>query len=369
MRVPYVYLTTQFADPARYLKKIAAVAKRGDFTLGREVGEFEEKAARMLGVQHVVGVGSGTDAIYLTLKAIGIQAGDEVITAPNSFVATAAAIALAGARPVFVDVRDDYTIDPSRIEQAITGRTKAIIPVHLTGQPADMDTILALANRHQLLVLEDCAQAFLASYRGASVGTLGRAGAFSFHPLKVLHVWGDGGMVATNDADLARAVRLWRNHGLRSRNEVMFFAHNSRLDTIHAAVACALLPKVPAMVRKRQAIARLYDKLLAPLADAIRIPPRDPATSHAFTNYVVMAQNRDALIAFLSQRGIEAVVQYPTPIHLQPAAAYLGYRKGDFPVCERQADEIVTLPCNQHMSARDVRYVCSAIRMFYERRR
>lgn len=369
MRVPYVYLKKQFVRPGPYLKKIEAIARRGDFTLGREVEEFEEKAAQMLGVKHVVGVGNGTDAIYLTLKALGIGAGDEVITAPNSFVATAAAIALTGARPVFVDVRDDYTIDPRLIEKAITKQTRAIIPVHLTGQPADMDPILTLAKKYRLHVIEDCAQAFLASYYGTYTGTLGIAGAFSFHPLKILHVWGDGGMITTNDADLAGNLRLWRNHGLKSRNEVTFFAHNSRLDTIHATVASMLLPMMPTIVKKRQAIARLYDRLLAPLSDAIRIPPRNKMVSHTFTNYVIMAKNRDALIAFLSKKGIEAVVQYPTPIHLQPAASDLGYKKGDFLVCERQADEIITLPCNQYMTSLDVRYACEVIQSFYERRR
>lgn len=369
MRVPYVYLTKQFAHPRSYLKKIEAVAKRGDFTLGKEVAAFEEKAARMLDVKHAVGVGNGTDALYLTLRALGVGAGDEVITVPNSFVATAAAIALTGARPVFADVRDDYTIDPTRIEKAISKQTKAIIPVHLTGQPADMYPILTLVKKYTLHVIEDCAQAFLASYDGKYVGSFGIAGAFSFHPLKILHVWGDGGMITTNDADLAAKLRLWRNNGLKTRNNVAFFAHNSRLDTVQAAIASILLPTMPSIIRKRQAIARLYDKLLAPLSDAIALPPRNKTTSHTFTNYVIMAKNRDALIAFLSKKGIEAVVQYPTPIHLQPAASDLGYKKGDFPVCERQADGIATLPCNQYMSLRDVRYVCDAIQTFYERRR
>lgn len=369
MRVPYVYLKKQFAYPAKYLKKIEAIAKRGDFTLGKEVRAFEEKAARMLGVKHAIGVGNGTDALYLILRALEIGVGDEVITAPNSFVATAAAIALTGARPVFVDVRDDYTIDPTLIERAITRRTKGIIPVHLTGQTADMESIIALAKTYRMHVIEDCAQAFLASYDGACVGSFGVAGAFSFHPLKILHVWGDGGMITTNDSNLAAKLKLWRNHGLKTRNDVEFFGHNSRLDTIHAAVASVLLPTMSRIVRKRQAIARLYDERLRAAGDAIHIPLRNKTTSHTFTNYVIMAKNRDALIAFLSKKGIEAVVQYPTPIHLQPAASYLGYKKGDFPVCERQADEIVTLPCNQYMSLRDVRYVCDAIQTFYERRR
>lgn len=368
MKLPYVYLKKQFERPEAYLKKIEAVARRGDFTLGKEVSEFEEKAASMLGVRYAIGVGNGTDALYLTLKALGIGAGDEVITAPNSFVATTAAIALTHARPVFADVREDYCIDPDLVEKAITKKTKAIIPVHLTGQPADLYPLLALAKKHHLALVEDGAQAFLARYDGKCVGTLGRAGAFSFHPLKILHVWGDAGLITTNDTRLAASLKLWRNHGLKTRNDVAFFAPNSRLDTIHAAVALALLPHIPIAVKKRQVVARLYDQLLTPLENYVHIPDRNLCKApvvHTFTNYVVMAKRRDALIDYLAKQGIEAVVQYPIPIHLQEAAKYLGYKKGDFPVCEHQANEIVTLPCNQYMKKRDVEYICTTIHKFY----
>lgn len=367
-RVPYAYLTKQFARPAAYLQRIEAVARRGEFTLGKEVAQLEEKVASVLGVKHAIGVGNGTDALYLTLKALGIGAGDEVITAPNSFVATAAAIALTGARPVFADVRDDYTIDPVKVEPTITRRTKAMIPVHLTGQPCDMYPLLALAKKHRIHIVEDCAQAFLSSYDGKRMGTFGTAGAFSFHPLKILHVWGDGGMITTSDATLAARLKLWRNHGLKTRNDVAFFAANSRLDTVHAAVALALLPHMPMAVKKRQAVARLYDQLLTPLENYVHIPDRNLCKApvvHTFTNYVIMAKHRDSLITYLAKHGIEAVVQYPVPIHLQEAARYLGYKKGDFPVCERQANEIVTLPCNQYMTMREVRFVCKEIRSFY----
>lgn len=368
LKHPYVYLKKQFARPEKYLRKIEAVARRGDFTLGKEVTVFEAQAARMLGVKHVVGVGNGTDAIYLVLKALGIGVGDEVITAPNSFVATAAAIALTGARPVFADVRDDYTIDPVLIGKVITKKTKAIIPVHLTGQPADMKPIMAIAKRHNLAVVEDVAQAFLARYDGKYLGTIGTAGAFSFHPMKILHVWGDGGMITTNDGALAANLKLWRNHGLKTRNDVEFFAHNSRLDTIHAAIASVLLPQMPGVVKKRQAIARLYDQLLKPLVHSVHIPDRNLCAapqSHTYTNYVVMAKRRDDLIAYLAAQGIEAVIQYPIPIHRQKAARYLGYKKGDLPVCERQAGEIVTLPCNQYLKREDIVSVCRAIEKFY----
>lgn len=366
--MPYAYLKKQFERPGTYLKKIEAVARRGDFTLGKEVAVFEAQAAKILGVKHVIGVGNGTDALYLILKALGIGVGDEVITAPNSFVATAAAIALTGARPVFADVRDDYTIDPACIQKVITKKTKAIIPVHLTGQPADMKPIMAIAKRHHLAVVEDVAQAFLARYGSKYLGTIGTAGAYSFHPMKILHVWGDGGMITTNDATLATKLKLWRNHGLKTRNEVEFFAHNSRLDTIHAAIASVLLPQMPGVVKKRRSLAVLYDRLLKPLAGHVHVPDRNLCTApivHTYTNYVVMAKRRDALITYLAKQGIEAVIQYPTPIHLQKAARYLGYKKGDFPVCERQADTILTLPCHQYMTGRDVGQIVSVIQKFY----
>ncbi len=370
MKHPYVYLKKQFEHPEKYLRKIEAVARRGDFTLGKEVAIFEQEVAKTLHVNHVIGVGNGTDAIYLVLKALGIGVGDEVITAPNSFVATAAAIALTGARPVFADVRDDYTIDPELVSKAITKKTKAIIPVHLTGQPADMKPIMAIAKRHNVAVVEDVAQAYLARYDGKYLGTIGTAGAYSFHPMKILHVWGDGGMIVTNDAGLAANLKLWRNHGLKSRNEVEFFAHNSRLDTIHAAIASVLLPQMPGVVKKRQALAALYDRLFHPLAGHVHVPDRNLCTAphvHTYTNYVVMVERRDELIAYLAKQGIEAVIQYPIPIHLQKAARYLGYKKGDFPVCERQANEIVTLPCHQYMTARDVREIVSAIAGYYSK--
>ncbi len=369
MKVPYVYLRKQFAKPGSYLRDLEKIAKRGDFTLGREVRLFEKRAASLLGAKFAIGVGNGTDALYLSLKALGIGPDDEVITAPNSFVATAAAIALTGARPVFADVLDDYTIDPALIEKAVTKKSKIIIPVHLTGQPCDMGSIMAIAQKYNLFVVEDAAQAFLAKYDGKYLGTLGTTGAFSFHPLKILHVWGDGGLIVTNDEKVAVKLRLWRNHGLKTRNEVEFFANNSRLDTIHAAIALRMLGQLPGIVKKRQQIAAEYDRLIKDLAPHVRLPARtisQKPIAHTFTNYVVMCARRDELIAFLAKKGIEAVVQYPTPIHLLKAARYLGYKKGDFPVCEKQADTIVTFPCNQYMTTRDVEHVAHAIKEFYD---
>lgn len=368
-KVRYVYLEKQFEHPRPYFAKIARVVTRGDFTLGKELTKFEEKCAKILGVKYTIGVASGTDALYLPLRALGIKAGDEVITTPNTFVAAAAAIALTGARPVFVDVRDDYTIDPTLIERAITAKTRGIIPVHLTGNSADLYPILKIAKKHKLFVVEDAAQAFLTLYDKKPVGSFGLAGAFSFHPLKILHVWGDGGMITTNDARLADNLRLWRNHGLRSRNEVEFFAHNSRLHTLQAAVALTLLPHVPNIIEKRRKNADLYKKLLAFLEPMVHIPNNMCAapTRSIYANFVIQVQRREGLIKYLNKRGIEVVIQYPIPLHLQKAAAYLGYKKGDFPVAEKQADTILTLPNHQHLKTSEVRYVCESIIEFYSK--
>lgn len=368
-KVRYVYLQEQFKNHRQLLTKISAVVKRGDFTLGKELLELEKKFADHIGVKHALGVASGTDALYLTLKALGIQAGDEIITVPNTFVATAAAIALTGAKPVFVDVRDDYTIDPKLIEKVITQHTRGIIPVHLTGNCADLYPILQIAKKHELFVLEDCAQAFMAKYDGKPVGSFGIAGAFSFHPLKLLHVWGDGGMIVTNDNQLAESLKLWRNHGLRSRNEIDFFAHNSRLHTLQAAVALSLLTQVPRIIEKRIINADLYRKYLHNLKPKVRLPMNicKVPTRPIFANFVVQVKKRTELIKYLNKQGIEVVVQYPIPLHLQNAARHLGYKKGDFPVCESQADTILTLPIHQYLTASQIKYVADAIAAFYSK--
>ncbi len=368
-KVRYVYLTQQFANPKRFLEKIRAVAMRGDFTLGREEWEFEETYAKKFGIKHAIGVGNGTDALFLSLRALGIGEGDEVITAPNSFIATAGAIAIAGARPVFVDVRDDYTIDPKAIERAITPKTKAIIPVHLFGNPADMYPILDIAKRHNLFVIEDAAQSSSAMYDNKYVGSFGNAAGFSFHPQKIVNIWGDGGMITTNNDSLAEKLRLWRNHGLKNRDETVFFAHNSRLDTIQAVVADIVLSEVDENTRKRAANAALYDELLSQLEPNVHIPNRKLSAvpiKPIYTLYVIQARRQKELISFLREQGIEALVHYPIPIHFQEAARYLGYKKGDFPVCEKQAETMVTLPIHQYLESADIRYVSEAIRRFYE---
>lgn len=371
-RIRYAYLTKQYARPQQYLDVIRAVARRGDFTLGRELILFEKEFAEFIGVKYAIGVASGTDALLLILKALGIGAGDEVITAPNSFVASASVIALAGAKPVFADVRDDFTIDPEKIRKVITSRSRAIIPVHLTGNVADLYPLQQIAKEHKLFLIEDCAQATGARYDGRPIGSYGKAGAFSFHPMKNLHVWGDGGMITTNDTKLANELKLWRNHGMINRDEVAFFAPNSRLHTVQAAIARIELRNLPKIIEVRRRNAALYDKLLRSFAPIIRTPNRilnQAKSDPVFTTYVVEVAQRSEFMAYLKCHGVDSVIHYPIPIHLQPAARYLGYKRGDFPVTESQADTVVTLPIHQYLTEKDIRYICQRIGQWYEKRR
>jgi len=366
-KVKYVDLPKQ-ANVEAILTDIKEILlKTGQFTLGQPVAELESRFARLCNTKYAVGVNSGTDALFLVLKALNIGSGDEVITAPNSFVATAAVIAIAGAKPVFVDVNNEYNIDAELIERALTHRTKAIIPVHLTGNPADMPGIMAIARRNNLHIIEDAAQAVSATIDGQPTGSFGIAGGFSFHPLKNLNVWGDGGIITTNSKELSEKLRLLRNHGLKNRDEVEVFAYNSRLDTLQAIVANQLLNVMDAITEARIKNAKTYDDGLSDLTDYITLPPRKSSVKQVYHTYVIQARERNKLGAYLAGMGIEAKVHYPIPLHLQPASKYLGYKEGDFPVCEAQAKSILTLPVHQHLTEDQVTYVIDNIRKFYKR--
>lgn len=365
MKVPFSYLDRQFADIDAYFDDIRAVVAKGDFTLGAAVDAFERRFARHVGLPHMVGVGSGTDALILPMKLLGIGPGDEVITAANTFIATVGAIVATGARPVFVDNEDGFVIDPDKIEAAITARTKAILPVHYTGNVADMPAIAALAERHGLVVIEDACQAIGATLDGQAVGSWARCAAFSVHPLKNVNVWGDGGLVGTTDGALADRLRLYRNHGLADRDHVTVFGVNSRLDTLQAAVGNRLLREAPDITARRIAIAQRYDDAFARLGPAVRIPVRRPGVTHVFHLYIVRAERRDDLKAHLEGHGIEAKIHYPIPVHLQDAARELGYARGAFPVAESDAASIITLPAHQHLTNDEVGYVIDHVKSFY----
>lgn len=335
---------------------------RGDYVFGQEVGVFERRFAQLCGVRHALGVANGTDTLMLALRALGIGPGDEVITAPNSFVATAACIALVGARPVFVDVREDMNMDPGLIELTITSRTRALLPVHLAGKCADMRPILEIARCRGLYVIEDAAQAVGATYMGQKAGSFGVFGCFSLHPLKNLNAAGDAGVITTNDNALAEKIRLLRNHGLRNRDEVSFWGFNSRLDTIQAAILNCRLNRLEEIMEKRRRLAARYR---ARLADWVVCPSESAGESHVYHLFVIQCDRRDALQKFLWQRGIDAKIHYPIPIHLQDCSSALGYERGDFPVCESQAERILSLPVHQCLTDSQVDYVCDSIVDYY----
>ena len=365
MHVKYSYLDQQFADVDPYLDDIRELVRTGDFTLGAPVKEFEERFAKLCSLPYAVGVNSGTDALVLSMKILGVGPGHEVITTPNTFVATVGAIAMTRARPVFVDNNDEFTIDVNQIESAITPRTRAILPVHLTGNPADMPAIMEIARRHNLAVIEDAAQAILASIDGKHVGWWGETACFSLHPLKNLNVWGDGGVIVTRSAELYEKLRLFRNHGLATRDEIVKFGHNSRLDSLQAVIAKRLLDQADSITEKRIANASRFDEALADLGEYMTIPHCRPNVKQVFHTYVIRVKDRDALLAYLLKNEIEAKVHYPIPLHLQEAAKYLGYKPGDFPVCEEHCRTIITLPVHQHLTPEEIDYVIEHVRKFY----
>lgn len=365
MRVDYSYLGRQFTDIDSYLEDIRSLVTTGDFTLGTAVDEFEERFAKVCGLPYAVGVGSGTDALILSLKILGVGPGDEVITSPNTFIASVGAIAMTGAKPVFVDNNDVYTIDVDLIEAAITPKTKAILPVHLSGHPADMPAIIEIANRHNLIVVEDAAQAILAAIDGKPVGSWGETAAFSLHPLKNLNVWGDGGIIATESKETYNRLRLFRNHGLSSRDNVEIFGHNSRLDSLQAVIGNRLIDEVYDITDQRIANAGKLDNGLRELGEYVVIPPRRPHVKQVYHTYVIQVSDRDGLFDHLIKAGVDAKIHYPVPLHLQPAAKYLGYKEGDFPVCEEHCKTIISLPAHQHLTQDEIDYMIDSVRNFY----
>ena len=363
--VPFSYLDRQFANLDDYLADIRELVLTGDFTLGKPVTEFEQRFAKMIGLPYAIGVNSGTDALILPMKLMGIGPGDEVITSPNTFIATVGAIAMTGATPVFTDSNEQFVMDPHLIEAAITPRTKAIMPVHYTGAMADMPRIAAIAKKHNLMIFEDACQSIKAAMDGKPAGSWGLTAGYSLHPLKNLNVWGDAGVIVTTSKDLYDRLRLYRNHGLVGRDEVAFFGHNSRLDSLQAVVGNRLIEQTDFITDGKRAHAKRYDEAFADMAPLIRVPYRDPRVHHVFHLYMLRVQQRDELLKYLNDRGVEAKVHYPVPVHLQPAAAHLGYKAGDFPVTEEDSRVCITLPAHQHLTADEVSYAIDTVRAFY----
>lgn len=362
--VQHNYLEQQFSDKDIILEKIKEVVTRGDFTLGREVDKLEEAFAQLVGAKHAIGVGSGTDAIFLSLRALDLQLGDEVITTSFTFYATIGAIVTAGGTPVFCDVEEDFNISIAGIKKLITDKTKAIVPVHWTGRPCEMNEMMEISEEFGIPIIEDACHSILAEYHGRRTGTFGITGCFSFHPLKNLNIWGDGGIITTNSDEMNAKIRLLRNHGLTDRDHCEIFGYNSRLDTIQAVVANHLLGKIHSITDARIDHANYLDRGLSEVP-GIRIPHRVDTIKEVFHIYSFMAENRDALGLFLRENGIDAKIHYPIPMHLQPAAQYLNYKKGDFPMAENAANRTISLPVHEFVELKDLDFMISKVKEFY----
>ena len=343
---------------------VQRVLRSGWFILGQEFDEFERAFAAYLGVGHCIGCASGTEAIALALMAADVGPGDEVITVAHTAVPTISAISMTGARPVFVDIRSDTCLmDVSLVEAAIKPRTRAILPVHLYGQCVDMDPLLALGERHAIPVIEDCAQAGGATHRGRKAGSMGQMAAFSFYPSKNLGCYGDGGAVVTFHPALAEKLKMLRNYGQRQRYHHEIIGINGRLDELQAAILAAKLPHLDASNRRRRQIAALYTAGLANLP--VRVPTETPDGEHVYHLYVIQVAERDRLQGFLAERGIQTLIHYPVPAHLQPAYAGLGCTAGSLPVTERVANAILSLPMYPQLTDAEVSAIMAAIRRFY----
>jgi dTDP-4-amino-4,6-dideoxygalactose transaminase len=363
VQVPYVNLALQHqAIKEQLLNAVEKVLDHGQFILGPEVRAFEERFAAYCGTRYAVGVDNGTSALFLVMRALGIGSGDEVITAPNSFLASASSIALAGGRPVLVDVRNDYNMNPDLLEDAISPRTKAIMPVHLTGRPADMHPIMEVAQHHGLYVIEDCAQAVGARYHDQRVGSFGIAGCFSLHPLKNLNAVGDGGVITTDDPELYETLLKARNHGLRNRDECEFWSYNCRLDTVQAAMLLVKMDHLDWWTETRRTNAAFYQEHLR---DVVQVPENKPHEYAVYHTFIIQAERRDGLQEYLLEEGVETKVHYPIPIHLQGAAKELGYGPGSFLVTERQARHILSLPVYQGLTQAQLGRVVSTIVAFH----
>lgn len=365
--IPLVDLTTQHQKIHTALARaMERVIRAGTFIHGTEVRTFEQKFARFCGARYCVGVGTGTDALIVALRAVNVGTGDQVIIPAFTFVSTAFAVLATGARPILVDVDPlTLTLDPAALPHALTARTRAILPVHLYGVPASMDEILRFAKAHHLFVIEDAAQAHGSIYRGKSAGSMGTIGCFSFYPSKNLGALGDGGAVITNSARIAQSIRIYGNIGAQTKYRHTMIGVNTRLDTIQAAILLLKLPHLDAWNVKRRVHAALYRRLLKDLP--LSLPEELPDRVTNYHLFVIQTKQRNALRHYLNTRGIETGIHYPTPLHLQPALRFLGYQRGSFPVSEKAAKETLSLPMFPELTEKDIRLVVRAIRTFFRK--
>jgi len=367
MKVPFVDLKRQYNLIKEEIEsKVKEVLESGQYILGKEVESFEKEFAKYCKVRYAVGVASGTDALVISLKALGIRPSDEVITVPNTFIATVDAIVRNCAKPVFVDIDPEtYNIDVTKIKEKITENTKAIIPVHLYGQPADMDPIRDIAEENNLFVIEDACQSHGAEYKGKKTGSLGDVACFSFYPTKNLGAYGDGGIIVTNNEELAEKIRMIRNYGQSKKYHHDFIGHNSRLDEIQAAILRVKLKYLDEWNQKRRRNAKKYNEFLEELED-IKTPIEKNFAKHVYHLYVIKCKNRDGLKEYLESKGILTGLHYPVPIHFQKAYTWLGYAENSFPVAEKTAREILSLPMFPELTEEEIAYVCDKIKEYYK---
>jgi dTDP-4-amino-4,6-dideoxygalactose transaminase len=350
---------------AEMQEALSIAIEREDFVLGEDVSAFESEAAAYLGVKHAIGLNSGTDAFRIALVAIGLQAGDEVITTPFCFASDAAAVVIEGGTPVFADIDPLTTnIDISCIKEAISEKTKAIIPAHMYGVPVDMDPLMELARKHRIYIIEDACQAFGATYKGKKAGSFGEFAGYSFYPTKPLGSFGDAGLITTDSDAFAEKINMIRNHGCKKKYYHEHIGFSSRLDTIQAAVLRVRLKHVDSILGSLSKIHSLYDHGLRGL-EQITLPPQLPDITRGYTHYTIKLAKRDELSDHLARNGINAGVYYPLSIHLQPAFAFLGYKSGDFPESEKTQEEVLSLPFDIHTTEEQVEKVCRVIREFF----
>ena len=361
MKVPYNYLPMQFADYSEIAAGWDEVIKASDFTLGAFMERFERQFAEYVGSRHCVATNNGTDALILSLKALGIGPGDEVVTPCNSFYATTGAIVAVGATPVFCDVDARYQMDVADAGRRVTARTRALLPVHWAGASPDMSAILDLVHEHALILLEDACMAIGGSIDNRHPGTFGPIGAFSMHPLKTLNVMGDGGMVVTDDDDLHDWMIRYRNHGMTDRDHIDFWGVNMRLQPLQAVVASHMLTSLDVRLARRREIQRRIDEALLPLAPRVIVPPREARNPETISLYMILAEERDRVLRALIADGIEAKIHYPIPLHLQKPGVAMGYGPGSMPVAEAQADRLITLPAHEYLSDEQVAFMCERV--------
>ena len=368
MKVPFLDLKAQYESIRDEIAiALQQVLDKTAFAGGPFVEKFEKEFALFCQRDFAIGVGSGTTALWMALSGLGIGQGDEVITTPNTFIATAEAISFCGAKPVFFDIDEQtYTMDPELLEGTITPRTKAIIPVHLYGQTADMDPIMEIARTHRLFVIEDACQAHGAEYKQRHAGSIGDAGCFSFYPGKNLGAYGEAGAVVTNNAELAEKMRMFRDHGQAKKYYHSMIGWNARMDGFQGAVLSVKLKHLPVWNEARRKNAQLYNSLLADVDDVIK-PVEADYTKHVYHIYAIRTPNRDALIRALAEKDIFCGIHYPLPIHLQEAYKFLGYKKGSFPVAEKCAEGLVSLPMFPKLTEEQIEYVVHEIKRFVAR--